>query len=394
MRSNLLKRAPIAGVAAAALLAGASSAWAAELSGRSVDIGAMVPLTGKGAEWGQAAKWGLDQAMEEINAAGGIGGVPLKIIYYDTQTKESEGLTIVNKLASRDEVLAIIGPCFSSITEVMFPVLNRLQVPAISYCSAKPGLAELSEWGFRNTLTSDKQLKPVVKKWVDEYDIKKVVIIHDLEDAVSKAEGTIVLPKLLEANNVEVLDFLTYRSKDTDFSAQVTQAKSMNPDGIALGACYQQAAGIAKEMQKQGLDVPLIGGACSGAPGFIELAGDEAAEGAYMSTAAWMEDPRPKVQEFNEAIRERNGGKPFPYSAPRAYDTMMITKMCIETMGVTNKSDELQSDREKIKECWATKVKDWPGVAGYTTMNDVGDGSGGIRVLKVVDGKYVDVADD
>ena len=75
-----------------------------------------------------------------------------------------------------------------------------------SYCSSKPGLSEMSKWAFRNTLTSDKQLKPTVAAWVKEYKLKKVVIIHDAEDAVSKAEGASILPELLKENGVEVLD--------------------------------------------------------------------------------------------------------------------------------------------------------------------------------------------
>lgn len=375
---------------AVAMLVAAIPATAAQLSGRSVKIGAMYPLTGKGAEWGEAAKVGINLAVDEINAAGGIGGVPIKLIEYDYQAKESEGITIINKLATRDDVLVVLGPCFSSVVEVIYPLLERLKTPVISYCSAKPGLGKLSEWGFRNSLTSDKQLAPVVTAWKDAYDIKTVVIIHDLEDAVSKAEGSKVLPMLFKKEGIEILDTLTYRTEDTDFSAQITKAKAMNPDGIGLGSCYQQAAGIVKEARRQGMEQPVIGGACAGAPGYVTLGG-KATEGTYVSTAAWMDDPSPRVQDFVKKVLATNGGKQFPYSAPRGYDTLNITSMCIEKTGVTNKSGDLASDRDKIRQCWAG-LKDYPGVSGDTSMNEVGDGSGGIRVLRVTGGKYVDVS--
>ena len=374
---------------AAFVTASLDKAWA-DLSGRFVKIGVMLPLTGKGAEWGEAGQIGSQLAADEINEAGGIGGVKIKLVFYDTHAAEAEGITIINKLAQRDNVLAISGPCFSSVTEVVYPLLDELKVPTISYCSAKPGLSALSEWGFRNSLTSDKQLAPVVTAWKGEYKINKVVVIHDLEDAVSKAEGSKVFPILFEKDGIEILKTLTYRTKDTDFSAQITEAKALNPDGIALGACYQQAAAIIKEARKQGLNVPFIGGACMGAPGPIEIGG-KATEGTYVSTAAWMDDPNPKIQDFVKAVKARNNNKAFPYSAPRAYDNIYILKKIMEEEGVTNKSDDLQSDREKIKNGWA-KLKDFPGVSGITTMNEVGDGAGGVRVLKVVDGVYVDVS--
>lgn len=357
--------------------------------GRNIKIGVMLPLTGKGADWGKNAQIGTQLAVDEINAKGGVCGVKLKPIFYDYHAKEAEGITVFNKLVTRDKVLAISGPCFSSVYEVLAPMTKESKVPIISYCSAKPGLAKMSPYAFRNSLTSDKQLTPVVKAWAAEYGIKKVVVIHDLEDAVSKAEGTKVFPLLFKREGIEVLKFITYRTKDTDYSAQITEAKSLNPDGIALGSCYQNAAGIVKEARKQGLNVPFVAGACTGTPALIDLAG-EAVEGMYVSTAAWMDDPRDRVQQFVKKVHSKNGGKPFPYSAPRAYDNVYIIKEIIEAQGITNKSGDLASDREKMKAGWA-QVKDFDGVSGMTTINEVGDGAGGVRVLKVVKGKYADV---
>lgn len=382
---------------AGAALACAGLAWAApgpveaaELAGREVRIGLMVPLTGTGAEWGQNARIASDIAVEEINAAGGIGGLPVRLVTYDYETKESEGISVINRLVSRDRVLAVSGPCFSSVVEVVFPQLDRLQIPVNSYCSAKPGLGALSKWGFRNSLTSDKQLAPVVARWVEEYDIKKVVIIHDLEDAVSKAEGTIVLPPLLEEHGVEILDYLTYRTRDTDYSAQITSAKALNPDGVALGSCYQQAAGIVKEMRRQGMQQPIIGGSCVGASGFISIGG-EATEGSYVSTAAWVDDPRPEVRALVEEISKRNGGAPVPFSGPRAYDNIYQLKQIIETSGVTNRPEDLSADRARIRDGWAA-MRNFDGLSGETSYDEHGDAEGGVRVLKVVNGRFIDVS--
>lgn len=379
-------------VAAAALISSSiNDAGAAKLEGRNVKIGCMVPLTGKGAEWGQTAKISMEIAVEEINAKGGIGGLPVELICYDTQTLEAEGLKVVSRLVERDKVLAISGPCFSSVYETIAPQLDtRLKTVINSYCSSKPGLSAMSKWAFRNTLTSDKQLKPVVAAWVKEYKPKKVVIIFDAEDAVSKAEGDLIMPVLLKANGVEVLEKLTYRTKDTDYSAQITKAKSLGAEGIAFGSCYQNAAAIAKEAHKQGLKVPMVGGACASAPGFIEIAG-QAAEGAYMSTAAWLEDPRPEVQAYVKKVVARNKGKLPPYGGPRAYDIIYSYKHCIETSGVTNKPGDLEADRDRIRGC-LQNLKGFPGVAGEITMDEHGDGAGASAILKVVNGKYVNVA--
>jgi branched-chain amino acid transport system substrate-binding protein len=375
---------------AAATLAAPGGAEAANLAGRSVKIGCLAPVTGKGAEWGIAGKASMEIAVEEINAKGGVGGIPMELICYDTQTLEAEALKSVSRLVDRDKVLAVSGPCFSGEFEIIAPQLDsQLKTVINSYCSAKPGLSAMSQWAFRNTLTSDKQLKPVVDAWVKEYKMKKVVIIYDAEDAVSKGEGAVVLPALFKEHGIEVLDMLTYRTKDTDYSAQVTKAKSLGAEGIGLGACYQNAGAIAKEMAKQGLNVPVIGGACAGAPGFIEIAG-KAAEGAYMSTAAFIDDPRPEVQAYAKKIIAKIGSKP-PYSGPRAYDIIYSYKHCIEKSGVTNAPADLEADRNKMRECLGG-LKGFPGVAGEITMDAVRDGAGASAILKVVNGQYVNVA--
>ena len=390
MKTKILLTAAIAAVTFIANLP-LSSAQAAKLEGRTVKIGCLVPLTGKGAEWGQGAKPSMELAVEEINAKGGIGGVPIELICYDDQTMESEALKAMSRLVDRDKVLAVNGPCFSGPFETIAPQLDeRFKTPIDSYCSAKPGLSAMSKWAFRNTITSDKQLKPVVAAWLAEYKIKKVVIIYDAEDAVSKGEGAAVLPKLLKEHNIEILDNLTYRTKVTDYSAQVTKAKSLGAEGIALGACYQNAAAIAKEMQKQDLNVPIIGGACAGAPGYIEIAG-KAAEGTYMSTAAWLDDPRPEVQSYVKKIKPRLNGALPPYSGPRSYDIMYAFKYCFEKAGITNKPADLDSDRDKIRQCLG-EMKNFPGVAGEITMDAVRDGTGKTAILKVVNGKYINVA--
>ena len=377
-------------LASIAFVAAPLDVQAQTLAGRSVKIGCLAPVTGKGAEWGIGGKASMEIAVEEINAKGGVGGIPLELICYDTQTLEAEALKAANRLVERDKVLAISGPCFSGEFEIIAPQLDsQLKTVINSYCSAKPGLSAMSKWAFRNTLTSDKQLKPTVAAWVAEYKMKKVVIIYDAEDAVSKGEGAAVLPALFKAHGIEVLDLLTYRTKDTDYSAQVTKAKSLGAEGIGLGACYQNAGAIAKEMAKQGLNVPIIGGACAGAPGFIEIAG-KAAEGAYMSTAAFIDDPRPEVQAYAKKIVAKIGAKP-PYSGPRAYDIIYSYKYCIEKSGVTNKPAELEQDRDKMRDCLG-KLKGFPGVAGEITMDEVRDGAGASAILKVVNGVYVNIA--
>jgi branched-chain amino acid transport system substrate-binding protein len=360
---------------------------AAKLFGKSVKLGAIYSITGKGAEWGEHSRIATEIAVDEINKAGGVGGVPLEVLVQDTGTEVAPAISLARRLILEDKVLAILGPCFSSEFEALAPLLDRLKTMIVSQCSAKPGISALSSWAFRNTLTSDKQLAPAVAVWQKRYGIKTAAIIYDSADAVAAAEGSAVLPALFKKAGIEVKDSLTYQTKDIDFSAQITRVKALNPDGIALGACYQQAANIVREARKQGLKQPFLASACVGSPEFAKLVAKDG-EGSIIGSAGWPDDPKPKTAAFLRKFMEKSGGKKPNYGGMRSYDNVYIMKMVIETSGVSNEAKDLEADRERIRLGW-TKVKDFDGITGPTTINAERDGAGKATVLTVKDGQFV-----
>jgi branched-chain amino acid transport system substrate-binding protein len=373
-------------LATGALAAGAP---AANLAGKSVKLGAIYSITGKGAEWGEHSKIATEIAVEEINRAGGIGGVPVEVLIQDTGTEVAPAISLARKLILEDKVLAILGPCFSSEFEALAPLLDRLKTMMVSQCSAKPGISALSQWAFRNTLTSDKQLAPAVEIWQKRYSIKTAAIIYDSADSVAASEGSAVLPALLKKAGIEVKESLTYQTKDIDFSAQITRVKALNPDGLAQGACYQQAANIVREARKQGLKQPFLAGASTGSPEFAKLVGKDG-ENSVIGSAGWPDDPKPKTAAFLKKFMEKSGGKKPNYGGMRAYDNVYITKWVIETGGVTNDAKDLEADRERLRVGW-TKVKDFDGITGLTTINAERDGGGRSTVLTVRDGQFVKI---
>ncbi len=288
----------------------APQSHAGNLSGKTVKIGAIYSISGVCAEWGMAAKIAGEIAVEEINAAGGIGGVPIEVTWYDAACKAGPAIPVLEKLAKQDKVLVVNGPCQSSICEVIFPKLNRLKLVLVSFCSSKPGLSALSSWGFRNTLTSDKQLDPAVRKWKKRYDIKTAVILYNSEDAVSTVEGKKIMPVLFKKHGIKLLKMYTFQTKTLDFAPYMTKIKALKPDGIGVGSCYEAGAKIAIEARRQGIKAPLLGGACNSTPGLIEIGG-KAIEGYYGSTAAWIVgNPDPRMVRFLEKFKRRSpGGK-------------------------------------------------------------------------------------
>ena len=362
----------------------------AETSSKSFKIGVLAPRTGFGASWFAAGYPGLQVAQEEINAAGGVGGVPVEFLVYDTATKPQEAIQMMQKLTHTDKVLAIIGPSTSSECEVVFPIAMRAKITSVGLLSAEPGVsAKYRPWAFRNTLTSDKIYGPLVKKWASQNQVKTAAIIYDKKSAFTKADGEKVFPAALESAGIKLLGTVTYLTGDTDFSAQITKIKMWNPDGLVLASFGADGGLIVRECKKQDLKVDLVGGIDCNALDFVRLAGS-AADGVWTSHSYWSDNPDPKVQKVMKRAKAILGDKDPDLTTARYYDNAMIMYHLIKKMGVTNRPEDLESDREKIRKGWET-LKDFPGVEGKITMNKDGDGEKSAYIFVIKGGKYVNI---
>jgi branched-chain amino acid transport system substrate-binding protein len=362
----------------------------AETSGKSFKIGVLAPRTGFGASWFAAGYPGLQVAQEEINASGGVNGVPVEFLVYDTATKPQEAIQMMQKLTYTDKVLAIIGPSTSSECEVVFPIAMRAKITSVGLLSAEPGVsAKYRPWAFRNTLTSDKIYGPLVRKWASQNQVKTAAIIYDKKSAFTKADGEKVFPAALESAGIKLLGSVTYLTGDTDFSAQITKIKMWNPDGLILASFGAEGGLIVRECKKQDLKVALVGGIDCNALDFVRLAGS-AADGVWTSHSYWSDNPDPKVQRVMKRAKAILGDKDPDLTTDRYYDNAMIMYYLIKKMGVTNRPEDLESDREKLRTGWET-LKDFPGVEGKITINKDGDGEKSSYIFVIKGGKYVNI---
>ena len=352
-----------------------------------IKIGVLAPKTGFGAPWAAEGLAGLKVAEEEIKSLGGVNGVPVEFIIYDTATKPQEAIQMMKKLIYTDKVLAIIGPSTSSECEVCFPIASRGKISTVGLLSAKPGLsARYRPWAFRNTLASDKIYGPLIKMWAEQNHVKTAVIIYDTKSAFTKADGEKVFPAALKNAGVKVLESISFLTGDMDFSAQITKIKMLKPDGLVISAFNKEAALIARECKKQNLDVAMVGGLDCMVKDFV-LLGGSATEGVWTAHSFWPDNPDPKFQAFMKKAGAILGDKEPGLNAARYYDDAMIIYSLIKKMGVTNRPEDLESDREKIMKGWE-ELKGFPGIEGEITINEEGDGEKTTYFFVIKDGKY------
>ena len=355
-----------------------------------VKIGILMPLSGKGASYGQHQETAMKMALEELQKTG-IKGEKVEAVVYDTRGENAEAINLTRKLIANDKVLAIIGPFFSAECEVAFPIAVQNKTPIVTASSAKPGIAAKNRpYAFRNALSSDQMNGYLLDVWLKRNPVKSVVVLTDVKDAFTKVDGTVVFPAELKQKNVQVLDNISYQTGDIDYSAQVTKAKGLNPEGILIAGLYNEGGNIVREIRKQGMTQPIVGALGMSETKFLDIAGP-AGDGTTVVNPFWPDDPDPKVHAWTVEYEKRAKAVPGN-TAALMYDTIMLAKTCIEKSGVTNKPDDLAADRERIKDCLA-QVKDIPGIAGPMSFNADGDAQLLPTVLVAKGGKWQAIKD-
>jgi len=361
-----------------------------------IKIGVAFALQGVWSDWCKRNLIALEMAVEKINAAGGVNGMPLKTIHYDTASKPDEAARIVRKLATDDQVLAILGPFSSSECEVAFPVGNKLGIVMIAQASSKPGVAAANRpYAFRNKIDELRLAVPAVQKWKEAYNIKTVAIVHDAKDAVGRALGTMVLPGVCKKMGLEIVNegnYVTFQTNDFDMRPQVTRLKGMTFDGLVFGGVYMDGVTFIKEARRQGVNQPMVAGNPIMHLLFPQQGG-KAADGVYTSSEFYYWMDKPAVQAFTKEYVERAKEKGFDPPQPlqfdvNVYDTVFMLAQVMKEKGVTNKPADLETDRTKIME-GLTALKGFPGLASKIEFNKDGDAVRDVYVVKAEGGKWV-----
>lgn len=376
-----------------------SSSSAQAIAGKEIRIGVAVCISGHGANVGKREAIGAQAAVDVINAKGGVNGVLLKLFIEDTASNPQEAVNVVRKLAGDHKVLAIVGPHYSSEAEATFPLGNQLKIVQICVASSKPGLSAANRpYAFRNTLTEDKIGDAVVKEFKKRYNIKKVAIIADIKDAVSKSVGTVVLPAAYKANGIEVITGdspVTFQTNDAQFMAQITKLKAMNPDGIGMGALGPDALNIITEARRQGMKQPFMSTAPIMEGNMAEIGG-KAVEGTFSGTVWDRSDDSAKSKQFVTAYAKAQRAlypgeftKIPDYYAANAYDAVFMIVEAMQKKGATNKPAALEADRTKIMEYFTT-LRDFKGVCSRG-FDPVGDGIKDVQVYEIKGGQWAQV---
>jgi branched-chain amino acid transport system substrate-binding protein len=344
-----------------------------------VTIGAIEILTGPNARYGVAIKNGFDLALAEVNKAGILGGKKLVIQYEDTAGNKDQAVNAARKLIGLAKAPIIIGPTLSNEMFAAGPVANGQKVPIVGTSTTAAGITAIGPYVFRTSLPESDVIPVTLKAAQSKFGIKKVAVMYANDDAFSKS-GYDVFKATLDKMGIQILTTETFGSKDTDFSAQLTKIKGLNPDAIVVSALVEPASGILLGARAVGIDpkIRFIGGNGFNSPKLGDIAG-EAADGTLVGSPWFIAKDDAANTKFVADFRAKYKEDPDQFAA-QAYDTLHIVANAIDKAGA--------ADSEKIKAALQeTKYSGVMGPFSFTEGRDPADTSG-VVVIEMKNAKF------
>lgn len=340
-----------------------------------IPIGEFASLTGATASFGQSSHNGTKMAIDEVNAAGGVLGKPLRLITEDDQSRAGEAATVVKKLISKEKIVALLGEVASSRSLEAAPICQEAKIPMISPASTNPKVTDTGDYIFRVCFIDPFQ-GTVLSKFCLSKGLKKVAVLTDVKQDYSVGLSEFFRTHFI-ANGGQIVSEQSYSSGDKDFKAQLTAIKGVEPDAILASGYYTEAGLIAIQARELQMNIPLLGGDGWDSPALVEVGGT-AVEGCFFSNHFSAEDPAPKIQEFLSKYRERFNGEPDAMSA-LGYDAAMILVDAIK------RANSVSGDA--IRQALAD-TRNYPAVTGLISLNAQRNADKSAVMLVVQKGKF------
>ena len=353
MQSSLARRAALA----LALAAGSAAVHAQD----AIKIVGVYELSGAGASAGTYFKDGVELAVKEINANGGILGKKIVSTVADTQTQPGVAKGLAAK-AVDDGAFAVFGPVFSGSIMVSMAETRRAEIPNWTGGEAAAITTQGNPYVFRTAFGQASSF-PKLAKYI-QGKAKTLAVIYQNNDFGKGGRDTLV--KLLANGPTKIISEVATDQGQLDFSAAVLKAKQANADALFVYLTEEESARALRELRKQGYDKPIIGETVLISQKVIELAGD-AANGATGHVGLTVDAPSPEMLAFKGKFYQAYKYIP-DHNGIKGYMGVYSMKAAIEKVGKLDRKAVAQAMKGLV-----IKKSKYPGIIMDVRFDDKGD---------------------
>jgi branched-chain amino acid transport system substrate-binding protein len=348
-------------------------------------VGAVFAITGPAAWLGEPERNSVRMLQEEINARGGINGHPLELVIEDTVGEETRAVLAVNKLVSKDNVLAIVGPSRSGTTMAVIPIAEKAEVPLISCASAEEIVNPVRKWVFKTAQNDSDGVVKIYEK-MKEMNLSKVAVISSTDGY--GMEGRKHLKRYAPQMGIEVVADETYGPKDTDMTAQLTKIKGTDAQALINWSIVPGQTTVIKNRHQLGMTIQLFQSPGFGNIKYAQAAGDSAdgllfpALRLLMVTLLPKDHPQKKTLTKYKKDYETKFKSDVTTFGGHAYDALNLVVAALKAVG---------PDRAKIRDHIenTTNFIGTGGVFNYSPSDHVGLHKDALEMYTVKNGAFV-----
>jgi branched-chain amino acid transport system substrate-binding protein len=365
----------IRGLSVALVFAAAWSAFgvaSAQTGASEFKIGVVLPLTGPVAANGKYELTGAYVAEDMVNATGGIGGVPARIIVCDSQSQEQQAVICAKRLTSDENVNLLLGAGVTPQTMAIIPTVLSSGTPLFSLAGGAVTYNPLKKWVFKGHFGNDDFMPPLLD-YLKKKSFKKVAVLADTGPYGSDVLDQI--NKQFPGSGIEITNLEKYAPTDTDFSAQITRIRAAKPDAVVnLAPSEQTGAAISKKIIQLGINVPIVIGPNLQTETFLALAGDTVESMVFISSKVVFEnipkdDPASAViADFRSKFAKRYPKDSALSLSVVAADGILITQQAAKALGKD------AADRDKLL-AEIEKTSNFPAIQGIWTLSSTSHGT-------------------
>jgi branched-chain amino acid transport system substrate-binding protein len=228
------------------------------------------------------------------------------------------------KFVTTNHLVAIVGPTLSDDALAVDPIAQQAAVPVIAISNSASSLTEIGPFVFRESLPESRVTTATVKAVKRQLGVRQAALLYADTDA--NRSGSRGFKKALLESGVQIVDEQTFTSGDTDFTPQLTEIASADPDALFVSASSREAAPILIQARQLGLtNVPIVGSGVFASTGVIRRAGD-AAEGLIVGTSWSATNTNPRNQQFIQSYRARFDAEPDQFAAQAYTGAYLVTE--------------------------------------------------------------------
>lgn len=351
--------------------------------GDPVRIGIWTSLTGASAIEGELIENGARLAAEQWNKNGGINGRQIEFVVYDDQSTTEGAVTATTRLIENDKVDAIIG---SNLSNAIVATADLIETAGIPFVGSGTGTAWTNcgyNYIFRGTVVNTFMNEGFVKTAAEEMGVKNAAFIW--VETENGQTSSAAIKEYCEKYGVNIAYEGTYQSSDTDFTGQVSNTISANPDGVMLFGLANELSLIVKQLRQAGYNGYIYMAEAGASVDLIEVAGS-AADGIVFS-AAYVVPPTPEeatselMKEMLVAYVDMFGEMPATDVAFRVYDGANLLFTAFQNA-------EDMNDKDSVRDAFRA-ISGYEGIGGtFDYTSGSGDGLDGCNMYMIIDGSY------